>query len=142
MGSRNENKHRSAESLEKCPPKKCSAHSSQTGEPCKQYAIPGTTVCHWHGGNAPATRDAARRRLAALVPDALTGLEGMAGLRTLDEMAKKEEVRLRALMDILDRAGLKPTDKVQVTEEPVINEALDEAIAKALDLRLGEGDGS
>lgn len=137
MGKRNENKHRSAESLEKCPPKKCKAHSSQTGEPCKQYAIPGSTVCHWHGGNAPASRDAARRRLAALVPDAITGIEGLAGLRTLDEMAVKEEVRLRALQDLLDRAGLKPTDKLEVTETAVTNEALDEAIAKALDLRDG-----
>jgi hypothetical protein len=41
----------------------CSARRSN-GDPCKNYAMLGGRVCHAHGGRAPQTRKAARRRLA------------------------------------------------------------------------------
>ncbi len=44
------------------PAKPCTARRTN-GEPCKNYAMLGTTVCHAHGGKAPQTRQAARRRL-------------------------------------------------------------------------------
>src|ERR1700677_1286368 len=43
---------------------KCSAHS-KAGNKCKQWALPGCAVCHYHGGKAPQVLAAARRRLAA-----------------------------------------------------------------------------
>ena len=47
------------------PPRvKCSAHSSRTGKPCKQWAVRGATVCAAHGGRAPQVKAAAARRLA------------------------------------------------------------------------------
>lgn len=42
MGTRRDN--------ERIPPRKCSAMSKQTGKPCGQYAVPGSNVCHYHGG--------------------------------------------------------------------------------------------
>jgi hypothetical protein len=45
------------------PRAKCTAHSSRTGEPCKQWPVKGATVCKWHGGGAPQVRAAAERRL-------------------------------------------------------------------------------
>ena len=48
------------------PPILCVATSSKTGEPCRRWAKPGTTVCHAHGGKAPHVAAAAdRRRLLA-----------------------------------------------------------------------------
>lgn len=44
-------------------PKRCKAHNRQ-GQPCGQYAVPGATVCHYHGGSVPAVKRAAERRLA------------------------------------------------------------------------------
>lgn len=40
----------------------CSAHRSD-GEPCPNYAMAGSTVCHAHGGRAPQVRDSARVKL-------------------------------------------------------------------------------
>jgi len=31
----------------------CKATSKQSGARCKRYAIPGGSVCHYHGGAAP-----------------------------------------------------------------------------------------
>jgi hypothetical protein len=108
-------------------PKKCSAKSSRTGEPCKKYAIVGGSVCDTHGGRAPQVREAARRRIEAMVPDALDGIELLAGIT--GPGSQKDEVRLRALQDILDRAGLKGADKLEVSEQQLSNEQLDDLIA-------------
>ncbi len=40
----------------------CSAKSSRSGEPCRAFAVVGTTVCVSHGGAAPQVRKAAARR--------------------------------------------------------------------------------
>lgn len=42
---------------------KCRATSKKRGEHCKRYAIPGGTVCYWHGGNAPQVQRKAAERL-------------------------------------------------------------------------------
>lgn len=119
------------------PSKRCSAKSSRTGEPCKKYAIVGGTVCDTHGGRAPQVREAARRRIESMVPDALSGIEALAGIS--GPGSQKDEVRLRALQDILDRAGLKGADKLEVSEQHLSNEQLDDLIAAALEARFGDG---
>lgn len=120
-------------------PRKCSAKSSRTGAPCKKFAIVGGTVCDTHGGRAPQVREAARKRIESMVPDALTGIEQLAGI--MGPGSQKDEVRLRALQDILDRAGLKGADKLEVSEQHLSNEQLDDLIAAALEARF-QGDGS
>lgn len=126
---------RSRASKKAIPPKQCKAHSSRTGEQCKSYAIIGGDVCVTHGGSAPQVREAARKRILRMVDDALTGMAALAGIAGSGLGAESEAVRQRALADLLDRAGLKPTDKLEITEESVTNEALDEAIARALEDR-------
>jgi hypothetical protein len=43
----------------------CSAHSKRSGKRCKQPAIPGGTVCRFHGGGAPQVIAKAQERLEA-----------------------------------------------------------------------------
>lgn len=51
--------------MTKKPAPKCSAKSKQTGKRCGQYAIPGGTVCRFHGGSAPQVKAKAAERLEA-----------------------------------------------------------------------------
>ena len=78
----------------------CTAMSKQSGERCKRRPIPGGFVCASHGGNAPQTRDAARRRIAAMADHAA------AALVDAMETAEKPGDRIRAAAEVLDRAGV------------------------------------
>lgn len=80
--------------------RRCSATSRQTGEQCKLPPISGGTVCRFHGGSAPQTKQKAALRLASLVDPAIGTLAR--------EMVKAEKSsdRQRAANSILDRAGI------------------------------------
>lgn len=132
--------NRSKASRDLVPPKQCSAHSSRTGDRCRAYAIIGGSVCVTHGGAAPQVREAARKRFLELADDAVHGIEKLAGIGGHGLPAKNEAVRLRALQDVLDRAGLKVTDRLEISQSEISNEDLDTLIAKALEERLGGGD--
>ena len=55
------------------------------------------------------SREAADRRLATLIEPALAQLSELA------VSAQDESVRLRAVVDLLDRAGLKPVGRTDLT---------------------------
>ena len=66
-------------------------------------------MCYIHGGAAPQVRLAAKERLAILVDPAITRLE---------QLMKQTEfpcTAYAAVKDVLDRAGLKPTDSFEHT---------------------------
>lgn len=44
-------------------PRRCRAHSSQTGQPCRATAVRGATVCIAHGAGAPAVKAKAAERV-------------------------------------------------------------------------------
>lgn len=46
---------------------KCTAVSRRTGNPCRSYAVKGTTVCRKHGGSAPHIKKAAKLNYARYV---------------------------------------------------------------------------
>jgi hypothetical protein len=71
---------------------RCTARSKQSGVRCKKQAIPGGNVCVIHGGKSPLTREAARRRLIALIDPILATLEG-----TMLKEAKSRSERVAAL---------------------------------------------
>src|SRR5262245_26164447 len=52
----------------------CSAHSKQTKKQCGRKAIPGGTVCRYHGGAAPQVKAAADRRIQELEQPAIAYL--------------------------------------------------------------------
>lgn len=101
--------------------RRCRAHRGN-GEPCSAYAIRGGVVCAVHGGRAPQVKRAADERLRELVDPAIVELER---LMTKSDM---DSVRLAAVKDILDRAGLKPTEKI------------DARVLGAFTLRIDRGD--
>jgi len=94
-------------------PPRCKAHSSQTGLPCNNPPIRGGTVCRMHGGSTPAVRAAAQRRLA-------NSADRMAALllKIAEDKAVPHAVRLAAVKDALDRAGLTAKTAIEVELKP------------------------
>lgn len=87
---------------------KCTAHNRQ-GQQCQHWAIHGGNVCRWHGGAAPQTAAAAQRRIKELAIPALDVIHE----RLKDK--KRPDLALMAARDVLDRNGLKKSDKVELT---------------------------
>ncbi|MGV0695970.1 HGGxSTG domain-containing protein [Mycobacterium paraintracellulare] len=92
------------------PERRCKAHSSRTGEPCKNAAIKGSTVCRFHGGAAKQVKANARARLENAADLMAKQLLGIA------LTAEGESVKLAAIRDALDRAGLKPPAEVVLAQ--------------------------
>ena len=112
------------------PAVRCQAHRSN-GDPCKRWAIVGGTVCPTHGGSAPQVRAAAIKRIQSRV---------LSAVDIAWKMIESEDVpaatRARLLIDMQDRAGLKPAD-VHVLAPGNVDEApdLDSAMRQALAAR-------
>lgn len=71
------------------PLPRCHATAKNSGQQCKQPAIPGGTVCRYHGGGAPQVKAAAARRL--LVQGILERAAYFGDLRELDPATALEE---------------------------------------------------
>lgn len=78
----------------------CTATSRRTGQRCGANAVPGATVCGWHGGRAPQVQRSARLRLLELVDPAIATLAREMATAT------NSSDRQRAANSILDRAGV------------------------------------
>jgi hypothetical protein len=93
------------------PARVCSARRTN-GEPCKRPPIEGANVCRTHGGGAPQVKAAAKVRLEMAANRMAQELLGIA----IDDNAPPA-VKLAAIKDALDRAGLAPNARVDVTHE-------------------------
>lgn len=89
------------------PKRRCSARKKD-GTPCRKPPIIGGTVCMSHGGAAKHIREAARNRLLAS-QDWL-----MAELLRIAKSSKNDSVKLKAIRDALDRAGLSARQEVHI----------------------------
>ena len=92
---------------------RCRAHSARDGRPCNNRPILGGVVCRIHGGSAPQVKKSARERLDEMVDPAIMEL------RRLIESADSDAVKLAAVKDVLDRAGYKPREKVDLNVQTV-----------------------
>ncbi|OBK18586.1 hypothetical protein [Mycobacterium asiaticum] len=91
---------------------RCVAHSSRTGDQCLKAAIRGGTVCRFHGGAAGHVKRKAKERLELAADRMARELLGMA------TGAESEAVKLNAIRDALDRAGLGAKSEVSVELRP------------------------
>lgn len=91
----------------------CSARSSRTGEPCQRPPITGASVCYHHGGAAPQVVAAARRRLMGASNNVSVLL-----LKIAEDEKTPPAVRLAAIKDVLDRAGVTVKQEVEITVQP------------------------
>ena len=91
------------------PGRVCSATNSTNGKPCRRAPIQGANVCRVHGGAAGHVKRAAKARLENASYALAKELLGMA----TDEDTPPA-VRLAAIKDALDRAGLNPRQAMDV----------------------------
>lgn len=84
------------------------------GSQCARAAGRGMTVCASHGGSLPAVKKAAARRLALASDPAAEKLIHMA----LYSKLVTDEVRLKALIQILDRAGVAGKTTIELEVKP------------------------
>jgi hypothetical protein len=97
---------------------RCTAHSQRTHEPCRQPAVPGRTVCAYHGGKSPrglASPHWKSGRYSRALPHALTAAyervcsgPELLGLR--DELALVD-ARMNAVLQGLAASGDAAADK-------------------------------
>lgn len=99
----------------------CKATARSTGNRCGRPAVPGATVCRYHGGAAPQVQRKAKLRLLELVDPAVAVLGQIMADRTASPHA-----RIRAAENVLDRAGV--PRKVEVTEAETAKQLLIERL--------------
>ena len=95
---------------------------TREGKPCIRPVVRGHTVCRSHGGGQILA--AAQRRLLDAIDPTINRLI------TVIETSKHDPSVVSACKDLLDRAGLKPADKLQVEAVEVLDpgrEALSDA---------------
>lgn len=88
---------------------KCKARNRQ-GKRCGNWAIPGGTVCRFHGGKAPQVEKAALERLRELQHPAIAQLA-----RIIEDPVAGDTDKLRAIENVLDRTGIPRNAEVTVS---------------------------
>lgn len=90
---------------------------ARAGERCEQWSLRGSNLCYAHSGRGNLKNieiyrqtiiEAARIRLTEAVPDALQTLFDLAANSTADN------VKLKAATEVLDRAGVKSADQLEI----------------------------
>jgi len=94
------------------PERRCTAHK-KNGEQCRNPARRGTTVCDFHGAKAPQVKRKAQQRIEESADRMVKVLLGMA------LCAESESVKLAAVKDVLDRAGLGSKQALELSAKPL-----------------------
>ncbi len=92
--------------------RRCKAHK-KSGIRCAKPAMNGQRVCGTHGGRAKHSVEAARRRMMEYADPAVKKLTEIAF-----DPTKSDEIRLKATLAIIDRAGLSPRQALEIEVGP------------------------
>lgn len=103
------------------PPKKCTGHSSQTGRPCRSWAIRGADVCVKHGGAAPQVRTAAAVRVS--LAEEVNRSQRRHPLEVQDSALHVVDVVARKLMERLSSGGEIRVEDIQTLIETAKTQA-------------------
>lgn len=114
------------------PHRQCTGHR-KNGDRCKNAAIVGGTVCKFHGGAAKHVRNAARVRLQNAADRMARELLRMA----VDDNVS-DSVKLAAIKDALDRAGLNSKTEIELSARPW--EQIEETVVAQLEIRGSRAD--
>lgn len=104
-------------------PVKCIAHSSRTGQPCKNPPMQGGNVCRMHGGAAAQVRRRAAERIALASDGAAAHL-----IKWMQDDSVPYPVRVAAAKDLLDRAPVNGKQIIEL-EAPAWQQILDGIVA-------------
>lgn len=115
------------------PPEHPCHATTRNGNPCGNLAIPGGSVCRFHGGSSPVVKRKAALRLATLVDPAIAVLA-----REMTSTSNRPADRLRAAENVLDRSGFPRRTE---TTDPTSGQAiLIERLREIRDSALAERD--
>jgi hypothetical protein len=92
--------------------RRCKAHR-KNGDRCKRLSLVGQRVCSHHGGKAKQSLLAARQRLMENADPAVKQLAEIA----YDDK-QSAEIRLKATLALIDRAGLTPKTALEIEIGP------------------------
>lgn len=98
----------------RCKARITSPHSEWRGNQCTKPRNKGMNVCSFHGGNLPNVKKAAARRLMLAAEPAAEKLVWIALYK--GDVADKD--RIRAIIEILDRAGIAGKTTVELEIKP------------------------
>jgi hypothetical protein len=99
------------------PERRCKAvinNLEWAGNQCCRYTILGANVCASHGGGLPEVKKAAKQRLALAADRASAKLIHIA----LHKRGVADRDRIRAISEILDRAGIQGKQTIEVEVKP------------------------
>lgn len=88
--------------------------TNRRGTRCGKSPIPGGTVCRMHGGAAPQVRAKAQERLKALLPKAITTLDG------LMDRVEFPSVQYQASKAVIEFSEGKATERVESNVDAVL----------------------
>lgn len=87
----------------------CTARRKRDAQPCTNFAVLGASVCRMHGGSAPQVIRAAQVRLLMASDRLMAQL-----LLIAEDKSEPTPVRLAAIRDALDRAGLGAKQQIEI----------------------------